>query len=84
MNEQSEHSDLSAFARRNKIGNFFSTVFGGTYVERRPIPISLVILGIVFLGFIVGTLFTMGVLSGIIEINPKAIKSVLYTLMGKN
>lgn len=62
---------------------FFSSIFGGSYVERRPIPIALVILAIIFLGFVVGTLFTMGILSGIIEIDPKAIKSVFKALIGK-
>ena len=87
MNEHSEHSELSAIdsmSGRGKIGNIFSTIFGGSQVERRPIYIGLVILAIIFLGFIVGTLFTMGVLSGVIEINPKALKAVIYSLIGKS
>ena len=68
---------------RGKFMHFFGSVFGGSRVERRPLPITLVILAIIFLGFVVGTLFTMGILSGVIEIDPKAIKTLFKTLMGK-
>lgn len=63
---------------------FFSSIFGGDTVERRPLPIMFVIFGIIFIGFVIGTLITMGILSGMIEINPKAIKAVLKTFMGKS
>lgn len=68
---------------RGKFGHFLSSIFGGSHIERRPLPIILVILAIIFVGFVVGTLFTMGILSGVIEIDPKAIKTIFKSLMGK-
>lgn len=68
---------------QGRFTHFFGSIFGGTRVERRPVPIALMILAIIFIGFVVGTLFTMGILSGVIEIDPKAIKTLFKTLMGK-
>lgn len=68
---------------RGRFLDFFSSIFGGSRVERRPLPIALVILAIVFVGFVFGTLFTMGILSGVIEIDPKAIKTLFKTILGK-
>lgn len=64
--------------------SIISSMFGGAYVERRPMMLGLAMSMIVLAGFIVGTLFTMGILSGLIEIDPKSIKSILRTILGKN
>jgi len=57
-------------------------LFGGR-VERRPAMLALLVSGIVLLGFILGSLFTLGILTDVIVINPKAIKAVLKSLVGK-
>ena len=50
---------------------------------RQPGLISLAILGVIIAGIVIGALFTMAILSGWIEIEPRAIKSVLKSLFGK-
>ncbi|MCX6118046.1 MAG: hypothetical protein NT027_10925 [Proteobacteria bacterium] len=52
--------------------------------ERRPLVIVLVLLAIAALGFILGALFTVGILNGWIEIDPKMIKDSLKAILGKN
>jgi hypothetical protein len=60
--------------------------FGGPGydLERRPAMITLFFAVLMALGFIAGALFTLGVLSGYIEIDPKAIKTVIKSLLGKH
>ena len=50
---------------------------------RQPGMITLVVIAITIVGIVAGALFTMAILSGWIEIEPRAIKSALKALFGK-
>ena len=78
--DNSELPSTDGIASRTRGLSFF----GGDEVERRPWALGLAVAIIILIGFIIGTLFTMGILNGIIEIDPKAIKSILKTLLGKS
>lgn len=77
-----EESDLPSTPQRSR--SMIASIFGGDHVERRPGMLALAAGTITFVGFILGTLFTIAILTGLIEIDPKAIKSVIRTVLGKN
>ena len=88
MNDYNRHQDsqlpsTDSLQYQSGRSSFLGSIFGGDHVERRPLMLSLAVTIILLIGFIIGTLFTMGILNGTIEIDPKAIKAVIKSILGK-
>jgi hypothetical protein len=75
---------ISEADRPIRDSGFFGLLFGGYDAERRPIALLIMALVVIFIGFVLGVLFFMGILSGLIDINPKALKSIFKMLLGQS
>lgn len=82
--DDGELPPMSSDQARFSPGSVLNNLFGGTTIERRPAALATAAGMITAAGFVVGTLFTMAILSGFIEIDPKAIKTMIKGLFGNS
>jgi hypothetical protein len=60
------------------------SVFGGETVERRPMMLVLLISMIVLSGFILGTLLTLAIVKGWIQLDLRTIKNFFKSITGRS
>jgi len=64
--------------------SLMESVFGGETVERRPMMLVLLISMIVLSGFILGTLLTLAIVKGWIQLDLRTIKNFFKSITGRS